>query len=265
MPLFRKSRVSQIDQMGPGDVLLAAAGTLKSANGPVIVQRAVLDDEVHAAAHQMLQRLTVAQYEKLSQLAEQIQRVCKGAARATPGQQDLAIKENIGSVLMGCREVLDIRSNDPGDDQEGLLALVTLRGVTRMFELHRPSQADQTLGYGLTLVLYFTMLNVKSQAVGVPEQSGPRHHAQWGNNGCSFDLTGESPTWRFDENPKNHFDHMYAEAALAQMEKAYGRSVSFPQAEESLLSLLTFPYKTSSEETNELQLAFKWDPPLPTA
>ena len=80
----------------------------------------------------------------------------------------------------------------------------------------------------------------------------------------TIEISTDGPTLRFDSEPDPYFDQIYAEAALAQMEAAYGMDPSFPNAEKTLISLFA-PKSDADEgvEHTDVRLVFYWDPPLP--
>jgi hypothetical protein len=263
MPLFRKSRSSQINEMGPGDVLLAASGTLKQVEAQRIVQRAVLDDDVQLAARRLYDQLSNSQNQELLAIGNDVLLGCQRAASTHEGTRQILVNVQVESLLTRCRETLRVESREGGGDQESLLALATVRGVVRMLELRRPQQAARALGYGLGLVLYFTAMTFGALGDGVSERPR-RHHAKWGKNGVTVELSTDGPTWRFDSEPDPYFDQLYAEAALAQMESAYGLDPSFPEAEKTLISLFASkPGESEGLDHTQFQLELNWDPPLP--
>lgn len=263
MPLFRKSRASQINEMGPGDVLLAASGTLSQVEAQRMVQQAVLDDDLMVASVRLYDSLSAAQSDQIMEIGKEALLLCQNAVIKPEGVKPVLLAACAHRMLEGCREVLGVSSSDKARDQEHLLAVVTVRGAARMFELRRPQQAARALGYGLGLVLYFTAETygvISDQVSGMSR----RHRATWRTNGVTIEISTDGPTLRFDSEPDPYFDQIYAEAALAQMEAAYGMDPSFPNAEKTLISLFA-PKSDADEgvEHTDVRLVFYWDPPLP--
>lgn len=88
------------------------------------------------------------------------------------------------------------------------------------------------------------------------------HHLSWGNNGATFLVDGDLVTWTYDK-PPHLMDERPCEAALAQLQKAYQLSVSFPDAEEQELSYYRGMHFKSGQISNSTILDYDFQPPLP--
>ena len=85
------------------------------------------------------------------------------------------------------------------------------------------------------------------------------HKATWAQNAVVFSVNPSGITFSFFQEPLLP-DWTMQEAALAQLETAYGLEISYPEAESSILSL----FGVSMEEIdNGKSLYFEWSPPLP--
>ena len=85
------------------------------------------------------------------------------------------------------------------------------------------------------------------------------HHAKWGANGATFFVNPEGVSWSYDSAP-SFMDDPEVEAALSQLERAYHLHVSFPDAEESIMSMLR---SMSPNITEGMVPHYSWRPPLP--
>ncbi len=88
-----------------------------------------------------------------------------------------------------------------------------------------------------------------------------RHKATWPQNSVMF-LIKKSGTISFStKSPLQFGDDSMLEAALAQLECAYHLRVSYPNAEDEVMS---FWSSFSSEIQAGSKIYFDWSPPLPS-
>jgi hypothetical protein len=91
-------------------------------------------------------------------------------------------------------------------------------------------------------------------------QSTIQHLADWGQNAAMFYINPDGVSWSYKKEMNFMFDETATNAALAQLQRAYHMSVSYPDAEEQMLA----PWRTVSDEMPEGALPdFNWQPPLP--
>jgi hypothetical protein len=85
------------------------------------------------------------------------------------------------------------------------------------------------------------------------------HTATWAQNTVVFSVEPSGITFNFSQEPLLP-DWDMQEAALAQLETAYGLEISYPESESTILML----FGVSTEEIlNGKSLYFEWSPPLP--
>jgi len=264
MAWFRNKQTRGLDAMGPGDVLLATAGTLKQQAARELIQRAVFDDELNLRAQSLVRGLGNTASLDLINICSDVLEKCAGAVRSGEIAREAVVHGYVSKLLLDCRRLLDVETKSQAKDPESLLILTTLRGTLRLLELGRRNQAAQVIGYGMSLALYLTSTNYKTTSDGQMSVPLGSHHASWKNNGCTIHLESGNPFWRFDREPDAHFDFLYAEAAAAQLQIAYKQPVSFPDSERKLLEVLMIPFQAAGESIpTGLSLDFDWDPPLP--
>jgi len=88
------------------------------------------------------------------------------------------------------------------------------------------------------------------------------HKATWPQNAVTFNFDVNdvaSLSWSFDKEPFI-LDFEMQEAALAQLQKAYGFEVHYPDTEHRILTMLG---SSPEEIENGRELFFSWSPPLP--
>lgn len=264
MAWFRSKRAQALDGFGPGDVLLATAGTFKQQAARELVQRTVLDDGINLRAQGLVRGLDDEASLDLVSICSDVLENSIRAVRGGEIAREVVIQKYVSKLLLDCRRLVGIESAGQARDAESLIILTTLRGTARMLELGRREQAAQVIGYGMSLALYLTTQSHETSSDGQRNTPAGSHHATWRQNGCTIRLESESPTWSFDHEPDAHFDFLYAEAAAAQMQIAYQQPVSYPDSERTLLEMLMTPYRSAGESIPAgLTLDFEWDPPLP--
>ena len=87
-----------------------------------------------------------------------------------------------------------------------------------------------------------------------------RHHASWTSNGATFFIKPDGVSFSYDAEP-DFMDEPMCESALAQLEEAYHMNISFPDAEEPILSF--WRENSEDEMPNNARLYFDWKPALP--
>ena len=88
------------------------------------------------------------------------------------------------------------------------------------------------------------------------------HHSSWGNNGATFSVDVDRVTWTYDK-PPHLMDDRPCHAALAQLQKAYRLSISYPDAEEQEMSYYRGMHYKSGPISKSTVLDYDWQPPLP--
>ena len=88
------------------------------------------------------------------------------------------------------------------------------------------------------------------------------HHATLPANGVTFFINPEGVSWNYDKEYNWMFDGQDTDAALAQLERAYHLNVSFPDAEENVMSIYRIANPNLSETTVPY---YDWKPPLPNS
>jgi hypothetical protein len=86
------------------------------------------------------------------------------------------------------------------------------------------------------------------------------HHAKWISNGATFYINPDGVTWSYDQSFYLINDKRDTEAALSQLERAYHLNVTFPDAEESIMSFLR---QVNPEIPDSAVPYYDWTPPLP--
>jgi hypothetical protein len=89
-----------------------------------------------------------------------------------------------------------------------------------------------------------------------------KHTATWRQNSVVYQLNPNNPadiSFSFLQEP-SFTDFEMQEAALAQLQKAYGLEVAFPDTEQHILAIMGIP---PDNNPDEMSLFFDWSPPLP--
>lgn len=89
-----------------------------------------------------------------------------------------------------------------------------------------------------------------------------KHTATWGQNSAVYQLNPNKKddiSFRFAQEP-SLMDFEMQEAALAQLQSAYGLEVSFPDTEQQILAMMGISPDNNQDEKT---LFFDWSPPLP--
>jgi hypothetical protein len=89
-----------------------------------------------------------------------------------------------------------------------------------------------------------------------------KHTATWGQNSAVYQLNPNNKddiSIRFVQEP-SLTDFEMQEAALAQLQKAYGLEVSFPDTEQQILAMMGI---SPDNNPDGKTLFFDWSPPLP--
>ena len=89
-----------------------------------------------------------------------------------------------------------------------------------------------------------------------------QHTATWRQNSAVYQLNPNNPaeiSFSFFQEP-SFADFEMQEAALAQLQKAYGLEVSFPDTEQHILAIMGMG---PDNNPDEIILFFDWSPPLP--
>jgi hypothetical protein len=86
------------------------------------------------------------------------------------------------------------------------------------------------------------------------------HKATWPQNSVTFYIQKTGITFT-PSQPFQMMDDMMCDAALSQLQRAYHLNISFPDAEEQVIS---FWSSVSPEFPDNAKLDFSWRPPLPS-
>jgi hypothetical protein len=257
MAFGRRKGNSQLDEFGPLDTLVAAAQTLVGAQREIATS-ILLDEGFIDAALEDGRRLSQREVETLNQVFR------IGFANA------LAIAKNRASsggdeiqaarfLLAGCvqRDQHDVNLNDFRD--AFALALVAIKGGSRMLELRREEQAMAAIAMGTMIVRFLADSNPGDVVIYV---------ATWGPGGenrCTFFVTPELKiSWTPETNEPALFAQDNVVAALSELERALGKEVSF-QAELDANTAFVSSLIESGAVTIDgpMEPFFKWEPPLP--
>ena len=86
------------------------------------------------------------------------------------------------------------------------------------------------------------------------------HTARWNGNAATFFINSDGVSWSYDTAPNPLIDDTNTEAALAQLQRAYHLAVTYPDAEERIMSLWR---ALGAEVSDSMRPYFNWKPPLP--
>ena len=86
------------------------------------------------------------------------------------------------------------------------------------------------------------------------------HTATWPQNSVKITMT-KSGLSISSNKPFQMMDETMCEAAIAQLERAYHRDISYPNAEEQVMA---FWSSVSPDVSSGSKIDFNWRPPLPS-
>ena len=101
---------------------------------------------------------------------------------------------------------------------------------------------------------------LKSEQSRRVQSNSPSHHAAWGTNGVTFFVRPEGVSFSYDREYNWMMDDMNTNAALAQLERAYHLNITFPEAEETIMSMWR---DAGANISASMKPDFRWTPPLP--
>jgi len=256
--MFRQQQL-MLDQMGPGDVLLA--GAQQHLKSPIRerVTTTILDDDFCNAAISYVQRFDMGKREAADDFVR----------KAFIAANDLQHKDGLYTQVMATASaknllkdfftLIDIDANVDEYEFEIDLGRAAMYGAIRMCELGRFKQGIAAVGLASMLMVFSAVTKSKSTVIYV---------AKWGENlenKCTFYVNeDQSISWTPDTSIPALFEDDYVFMALNELERALGKTLSFPD-HASMLTAFTeemrdTPGVTVSSVEGSL---FHWEPELP--
>ena len=253
MAFGRKKGDPQINSFGPIDTLLAASGTLVGEQRAFLLKALTTDVFVEAA----IESARAASHKE----TEMIDHVCRvGFANAMAiAKQGYGELDAVKLLVAGCLQLPPHEVNMNDHLEAVAFAIAAIKGGTRMLQLRRDEQAMAAIAFGTMLVRFACLDDADGTDIYV---------ATWGPNGenkCTFYVQPDlSISWTPDTEEHVLFTQDNAIIALAELERALGKEVSFSEElnanNDFLQSLIESGAATFEKSTESF---FKWDPPLP--